>query len=723
MDIEVYDFESFKTVADSIRENANTEAKLSFPNDFRKLLNSCKDRLVKRWAIKSYSSDKVIKIPPYAFYQGIIEEANFPNVKEIGKRSFFNAESLTNINFQNVEKIGAYAFNACPLTELIFPKVKEIEDYAFNDHGDRITKIVLDSIEKIGSYVLSGIPVPETIFSKLISSGGHNFASNNNIINVNAPLLETIGHSDFYNCTNLTTFNAPKILTINNYAFQGCSSLKEIDCPECISLGTGYNNFYNCSSLEKVNLPKVKEIASVEVGNRHGTFQGCVKLKEVNAPLTEKIGQEVFRDCVSLESINFPNLNTGISSYSFINCQNLETFNAPKTNGYRYQTFMDCYSLRNLDFSSYVGYISSLSFQRCYNLRSLTFKNRVPIIAREFIYARNLCNLVLNDTEKLVALENTSAFNETAFQKGEGTIFVPDNFIEDYRIATNWSVFANQFKPLSQYAPCTGLSLSTTELNLIGKAPYTLTLTTTPSVTTDPISWRSKDQTVAIVENGVIKPKSNGTTIITAYCGNQLVRCTVNVNGIENNTYEDILYRLPKGQTFQRWNSLEYPETYIDTGISIANQDVNSTIMGEITCNPHNNSWGTIFDCQQDANPAIGFKLIILNQNNDDNLHLYAYGKSVKINISCWKDAPNIKFVLTHEANTNKVTFKYLFNGSVTEISITGSVAFQPYSNTLTLAARKKNDGNFDRNWFGTCHDFIILNRIATDEEIATYLS
>lgn len=594
MNIEVYNSESFKMIANSIREQANTENKLSFPYGFLKNIRKCNDSLVKRFTLESYSSDKVTKIPKYAFYYSNIKSIDCPNTIEIGERSFSNAESLTNINFQNVEKIGKYAFNACPLTELIFPKVKEIGEQAFKGHGS-ITKIVLDSIEKIGSYVLNDIPVSETVFSKLISSGGYNFSYNNNIINVNAPLLETIGPRDFYNCTNLTTFNAPKILTINNYAFQDCSSLKEIDCPECISLGTGYNNFYNCSSLEKVNLPKLKEIASVENGSRHETFRGCIKLKEVNAPLAEKIGQDIFRDCVSLESIDFPNLNTGISSYSFINCQNLETFSAPKNNGYRYQTFMDCYSLRSLDFSSYVEYISTLSFQRCYNLRSLTFKNRVPIIAREFIYARNLCNLVLNDTETLIALENTSAFNETAFQKGEGTIFVPDKFIEDYKVATNWSVFANQFKPISQYVPCTGLSLNATELNLTGKTPYTLTVTITPSATTDPISWRSKDQTVAIVENGVIKPKSNGTTIITAYCGNQLVRCTVNVSGIENNTYDDVLYRLPKGQTFQRWNSLEYPETYIDTGISIANQDVNSTIMGEITCNPHNNSWGNNF--------------------------------------------------------------------------------------------------------------------------------
>ena len=694
--------EDFVSIADALRNFSEKENKLSFPYDFMNIVKNDKKDLENKNSISIYNSKRVEKIIPCAFFNcAKLQEVNLPILKEVGYQGFLQCSSLKIINLPLVEKIGSDSFAGdYNLEKAFLPNVQTVASYSFSECS-RLKEVDIEQATIIDPYA---------------------FYYCSSLVDLNIKKVKQIGRNAFYQCTSLEKLQSDTIEQVNDYAFYNCSSLKFVDLPNCVSLGDANKNFYNCTSLESVNLPKAKNLGTVDVGSTHGTFLGCIRLKNINAPLAEKIGQSILRDCLSLESIDLPSLNTGISSYSFINCQNLETFNAPKANGYRYQTFMDCYSLRNLNFPSDTSYVSTHSFKRCYNLRSLTLNSRVPVVANEFIYARNLCNLVLNDTETLVALENTNAFNETAFQKGEGTIFVPDKFIEDYKVATNWSVFANQFKPMSQYIPCTGLSLNVTELSLIGKTPYTLTVTTIPSVTTDPLSWKSKDQTVAIVENGVIKPKSNGTTVITAYCGNQLIRCTVNITGIDEPSYENTLYKLPKGQVFQRWNTLEYPETYINTSISVADQDIDSTIMGEITCAPHNNNWGTIFDCQQDANPSVGFKLVVLSQNNDDNLHLYAYGKSVKMDISCWKDAPNVKFVLTHRANTNEVVFKYLFNNVVTEISITGSVDFQAYSNPLTLAARRKENGTYDRNWYGTCHDFIVLNRIATDEEITAYL-
>ena len=150
MNVEIYNSESFKAVADSIREKVGTENKLSFPNGFLKNIEKCDDSLAKRFTLESYSSEKVTKIPKYAFYKGNIKSIDCPNVTEIGDYSFSDAEFLTNINFPNTEKIGQRAFYNIPLTELVFPKVKEIGDLAFYGHGD-ITRVVLGNVEKIGS--------------------------------------------------------------------------------------------------------------------------------------------------------------------------------------------------------------------------------------------------------------------------------------------------------------------------------------------------------------------------------------------------------------------------------------------------------------------------------------------------------------------------------------------------------------------------------------------
>ena len=57
----------------------------------------------------------------------------------------------------------------------------------------------------------------------------------------------------------------------------------------------------------------------------------------------------------------------------------------------------------------------------------------------------------LLNTETVCVLVDKSAFQETLIESGNGYIYVPDKLIEQYKTATNWSVFANQIKPLSEY--------------------------------------------------------------------------------------------------------------------------------------------------------------------------------------------------------------------------------------------------------------------------------
>ena len=49
-----------------------------------------------------------------------------------------------------------------------------------------------------------------------------------------------------------------------------------------------------------------------------------------------------------------------------------------------------------------------------------------------------------------LAEERTLALSQTAIKYGEGYIFVPDEYLEQYKSATNWSTFASQIKPISE---------------------------------------------------------------------------------------------------------------------------------------------------------------------------------------------------------------------------------------------------------------------------------
>lgn len=65
-----------------------------------------------------------------------------------------------------------------------------------------------------------------------------------------------------------------------------------------------------------------------------------------------------------------------------------------------------------------------------------------------------------NTCEKLVAfvvngdtvsnLRNANAFANTPIASGTGYIYVPDDLVEQYKVATNWATYANQIKGLSE---------------------------------------------------------------------------------------------------------------------------------------------------------------------------------------------------------------------------------------------------------------------------------
>ena len=76
---------------------------------------------------------------------------------------------------------------------------------------------------------------------------------------------------------------------------------------------------------------------------------------------------------------------------------------------------------------------------------------------------RSLKALVLSNTDAVVTLANTNAFSgcyhilgtkDSAYNPSglkDGYFYVPAALIEDYKVATNWSTYATQFRALEDY--------------------------------------------------------------------------------------------------------------------------------------------------------------------------------------------------------------------------------------------------------------------------------
>lgn len=83
------------------------------------------------------------------------------------------------------------------------------------------------------------------------------------------------------------------------------------------------------------------------------------------------------------------------------------------------------------------------------NLQRVDLGAAVRIDANAFSYSRALDTLIIR-TETVCALTSDITFRGTKIEAGTGYIYVPAALLEQYRVATNWAVFAAQFRPLEE---------------------------------------------------------------------------------------------------------------------------------------------------------------------------------------------------------------------------------------------------------------------------------
>lgn len=199
----------------------------------------------------------------------------------------------------------------------------------------------------------------------------------------------------FRECPNLSSINIPKCLQINYAAFYQ-TALTEVELPECTYL-EGYV-FQFCASLKKAVLPKITTLSD-------NCFASCNNLEEVNVPLCSEIKMSVFSDT------------------------KIRKFTSPC--GYvGYCAFYNCSMLDVVDLSPAVlGSIESMAFANS-SIKALVLRGS----------ATN--RWTLNDV---------TGFDATPIANGKGYIYVPKGTIEAYKVATNWSVYANQFRALEDY--------------------------------------------------------------------------------------------------------------------------------------------------------------------------------------------------------------------------------------------------------------------------------
>lgn len=140
------------------------------------------------------------------------------------------------------------------------------------------------------------------------------------------------------------------------------------------------------------------------------------------------IGDTNFKDLVerTITSVDDDTI-ISVGQYAFYNCKNLTTANFKSATDVLQYAFEDCSSLANVNFTNVIN-IKWNVFLNCSSLTTLILR------------ANQVCTL-----------SNTNSLNGTpiATSTTEGYIYVPDDLVESYKTATNWSTYASKIKPLS----------------------------------------------------------------------------------------------------------------------------------------------------------------------------------------------------------------------------------------------------------------------------------
>lgn len=160
----------------------------------------------------------------------------------------------------------------------------------------------------LGKTEVTHVVIPDTAQIKKIEDSA--FAQCTSLTHITFPstLLE-VGDNLLQGCTSLTNVNFNSnvnINTISSYMFQGCTSLESITLPQNIRT-IDYSAFADCSNLKTVTFGgglTGSNKKDVLVNINGSSFKNCSSLEVVEFPSTVKsVGQSAFEGCNKLQFV------------------------------------------------------------------------------------------------------------------------------------------------------------------------------------------------------------------------------------------------------------------------------------------------------------------------------------------------------------------------------------------------------------------------------------
>lgn len=316
--------------------------------------------------------DGLEEIPDSCFkYCEALTSINLNKVKIIGGGAF-GSTGLTNLVLPaTVKEVKDEAFSCCPLQSLDLGKVEKVGDASFISTG--IEELTIPAtLTEVGIEAFSwNFSMKKATFqdgcTKVFDTMFH---GNENLCEVILPnTITEIQDRAFRACKNLATLLWPeKLERIGEQAFQESgitsavlpASMKWID----------NDAFNNCKQLVDVDIVYIEHLG-------HGAFSECPKIKLISLPSTIVIDENswgAFAWDTGLETVEFFEGTTVIDNLTFIGCENLKNlpYGLPQSlERIGEQAFGQCKSLESITLPKNITWIQENAFNNCESLTSV----------------------------------------------------------------------------------------------------------------------------------------------------------------------------------------------------------------------------------------------------------------------------------------------------------------------------------------------------------------
>lgn len=438
----------------------------------------------------SVISNDATKVGPGAFaFIPDLTTVSLESATQIQTGAFYCCSRLSSVYLPLVTRIFSSAFYSCvSLTSIELPNYTLNYGYeAIFAFCENLSYVSMPRLKTIGEFMFENCKNLQTVYAPevtRVSSLG--FYGCDNLSNITLGSINSVGQAAFYGCSSLLLFSEPECTHIDSAVFGFAQNLSYVSIPKCTHLGG--QTFEGCTSLSQLTI-------GTEIYTDAPWAQSCL----IGTPFENGIGSIYVDGGAYDDFINSPFWSSYSSLFVSVGTSEpmLKVFEQTGRGAYLSGKTVYLYSdWRNALPGQNVSNIAEVSLSYCQWTPNAVFSNmsllqtislpealsvgqinNCPLLTSVYVPKLSQCNGLFNSCPSLSIIDFPAVQNirngicyscpsvttlilgytggvvtgfysrylsGTEIAAGNGSIFVPEALVDEYKSATGWSYFSSQ---------------------------------------------------------------------------------------------------------------------------------------------------------------------------------------------------------------------------------------------------------------------------------------